>query len=997
MNFYCFFFTFFSLICYSQRYTSQWYGMDEGLPQNSIKDIIKDKDGFIWLSTDGGILRYDGANFLLYNDFKINNFSFKDFLEYGKEGIVCFNNYEEDCTLISHRTVKVMPRGQIPKTYLSINNKQYKRFYKNSFINELYPDIDCYYINTTSETYFFCQHTVEYQKGKGRKKRIIKNFRTEYLRNTFEQEDVVYIQDSQNRRTITLKNGIVSYDNQPSLYNDPKSKIYWHQGTHQVFVINNGDIYISNVVNGKPTLQLLMHYKNIENEFLYCMFYDKEYNKIYFGNVAKGLNIINLSKFYVPQKNIPFSGEVTYEALPFTKNSIITKQGIEFYKDRTNKIYSYDLKYDKRYLLYDNNYNLLYLEFSKIYRRYRSSRYQKSHFISFPERNIQGIYKADNYYVVSTSNPEFNKFYLDIYYDDQFDKVKASFKFRDNINFVEKYTHDLLYVGTSNGIYLISLSKNKIVKYLAKDLPIKEIQRTKEGNYWFTTYNKGFYLIKNNTIIKMPNDKDGYISNAHHILEDKNDIFWISSNNGLFKVSKKALLDYSEDNTKSVYYYRYTKENGLINNEFNGSSNPGGNILQNGEFVFPSMQGFVFFKPEEIKTYYPKNNHLYIERARIGKEIIYFKDTLRLKSDYKNVDIFLDLPYYYNIDNIYLDAKLEKREKGKWEEIKNKKYTLNNIDPGNYSLIVRYLIAENGRFTYKRIYLEIKPLFYQTLIFKILVALLCITVIIVIIQMRTNFLRIINQNLKSNLDIKYRELEQTNKTLEITKNKLKNESEYQQKIVETISHDITTPIRFLVSISQRLNQTEDIKIQKEYFDGIYKTTEQLYKFTVGLKEYTQLFKEDNIFEEHEYFLYPLIEDKKLLFEQIASDNSTGIINLCNRSITSKINKNILSTILHNLIDNAVKNTSNGEIYIQADYKNDEIEIGIFDTGKGMTESQITYYSHIFESIGTEDFVFKNYGLGLHMVIQLVKKLDAKIHFLQNTPKGTVVKIYLKTH
>jgi ligand-binding sensor domain-containing protein len=38
--------------------------MDNGLPQNSIKDIVKDKYGFMWLSMEGRILRYDGSSFV---------------------------------------------------------------------------------------------------------------------------------------------------------------------------------------------------------------------------------------------------------------------------------------------------------------------------------------------------------------------------------------------------------------------------------------------------------------------------------------------------------------------------------------------------------------------------------------------------------------------------------------------------------------------------------------------------------------------------------------------------------------------------------------------------------------------------------------------------------------------------------------------------------------------------------------------------------------------
>jgi len=996
MKFYYFIVIFFSLIAHGQRYASQWYGMDQGLPQNSIKDIIKDKYGFIWLSTDGGILRYDGTGFLLYNDFKIGSLSFKDFLEYGNnEGIVCFNNGEKEGVLISNRTVKVLPEEKISRTYSLTKKFQYKRFYKNSLINEFYPDVDYYYIKTNAGSYIFDNQQIEYKAQNKSRKTILQNFRHAFLKNAFEQNNVVYIGDPQNRRTMILRNGAVSYDNRPSLYNDPKTKIYWHQGTKQVFIINNDNIYISKVINGKPTLRFLMQYKNIEELFLYCMFYDEEANKMYFGNVVKGLNIVNLSHFYVSQKNIPYSGEVCYEALPFTANSVITKQGIEYYKDKTKEIYSANPKYDKRYLIYDDSQNLLYLEFNKIHRRYKSSQYQKRDSISFPGKSVEGLYKIGENYVINIPDYQWN-YYLNVFPDATFKKARNIFRFKENINFVTGYNKDLFYVGTSNGIYLLSLSKNKVVKYLAKDLPIKEIQRTKDGNFWFTTYNKGFYLIKDNQAIRMPEDKNGYIASAHHILEDRHGIFWISSNNGLFKVSKKMLLDYAQNKNSKVTYYRYTKENGFLNNEFNGSSNPSGNILGNGEFVFPSMEGFVFFKPDEIKTYYPQKNQLYIERAKIGKTMINFKDTLRLKSDYKNADIFLDIPYYYDVENIYIEAKLESGGNNKWEEIKgDKKYTLANIDPGNYTLLIRFLIDENGKFAYKRISLEIKPFFYQTMLFKIFVLSLIVILIVMIIQMRTNFLRIKNKTLQNNLHSRNQELKETSNTLEITKNKLKNEAEYQQKIMESISHDITTPVRFIALLSQKLSEAEDAKIQKKYFDGIYKTSEQLFKFTLGLKEYTELYKEENIYDEEEHSLRDLIEDKKLLFEEMASDNGTTITNLCDPDLNVRTNQNILSAILHNLIDNAVKNTTDGEIIISAVVKNAQLEIGISDTGKGMSQSQIEYYSHVFESMETENFVFKNYGLGLHMVIQLSKKIHAKISFHENTPKGTIVKIFLK--
>lgn len=991
----CYFiFIIFPLLFHAQRYTSRWYGMDQGLPQNSIKDITKDKYGFIWLATDSGILRYDGVQFLQY-DSKLKNVSFKDFLGYGKDGIIIFNNWEEECILIKDRTIQ-LPHTKVSRTYFIQNGKQYKRFYKNSFINNFFPDIDSYYIKTNSETYFFDGKDVKYAVGKGTQKKITENFPLKLLGNAFEFNDVIYIGDPENRRTIIFNKGKISYDTQPSLYNDPKTKIYWHQGTKQTFLINKGNIYISKIKNGKPALSFLIEYKNIEKELLYCMFYDDESNKLYLGNVVKGLNIVSPSNFYTPQKNIPFTGEVVYEAQPFTQNSIITKQGFEFSRDKVNKIFSSDAKADKRCLIYDDSNNLLYTEFYKIKKRYKATGYTTRDSISFTERKVQDIFKTDTYYGVSMADIKFSYYYLYIYPDDKLRHPKNIFRFKDYIFNITAADNDQLYIATGNGLFIVSLSERKILKHLAKGWVIKQVQRTKDGNLWVLTYGKGIHLLKGHRLIALPYDKDGYIADAHHILEDQKGFFWISSNNGLFKVSKKIVLDYARNRKTKVIWYRYTKENGFLNNEFNGRSNPSGNILHNGEFVFPSMEGFVFFNPSQIKTHYPKKDHLFIERAKLGGEIMYFNDTLRLKSDYKTADIFLDIPYYHNIENIYVESKLLHNRDENWEEIKqDRKYVLSNVGPGNYNLLVRFLISENGEFAYKKIYIEIVPFFYETLWFKGLIALLGVFCIIIIIQMRTNFLNSKNKKLKSNLRSRNMELQETSENLEKTRIQLKNESEYQQKIMESISHDITTPVRFISLLSQKLSEAEDANVQKKYFDSIYKTSEQLFKFTLGLKEYTELYKEEHVMDDEAFSVWSIVEDKRLLFEAMASSHNTVIANLSDPALMIRSNKNILTAIVHNLIDNAVKNTGNGEIQIKTAEKNNQVEIGIFDTGKGMSQSQIKYYSQVFESVGTENFIFKNYGLGLHMVIQLSKKIDAAISFQANIPKGTIVKILLK--
>ncbi|NUN69349.1 MAG: hypothetical protein HUU02_06515 [Bacteroidetes bacterium] len=49
------------------RFTSAQWTMDEGLPQSSVNDIIQTSDGYLWLATFGGLVRFDGTDFDVYD------------------------------------------------------------------------------------------------------------------------------------------------------------------------------------------------------------------------------------------------------------------------------------------------------------------------------------------------------------------------------------------------------------------------------------------------------------------------------------------------------------------------------------------------------------------------------------------------------------------------------------------------------------------------------------------------------------------------------------------------------------------------------------------------------------------------------------------------------------------------------------------------------------------------------------------------------------------
>lgn len=50
----------------AQEYSYSNYGIKEGLPTNTLHRIVQDKEGFIWIASESGLIRYDGTHFKTY-------------------------------------------------------------------------------------------------------------------------------------------------------------------------------------------------------------------------------------------------------------------------------------------------------------------------------------------------------------------------------------------------------------------------------------------------------------------------------------------------------------------------------------------------------------------------------------------------------------------------------------------------------------------------------------------------------------------------------------------------------------------------------------------------------------------------------------------------------------------------------------------------------------------------------------------------------------------
>src|SRR5215470_3146098 len=49
------------------HYSLRTWQTEEGLPQNSVTALVQTRDGYLWLGTYGGLVRFDGARFVVFD------------------------------------------------------------------------------------------------------------------------------------------------------------------------------------------------------------------------------------------------------------------------------------------------------------------------------------------------------------------------------------------------------------------------------------------------------------------------------------------------------------------------------------------------------------------------------------------------------------------------------------------------------------------------------------------------------------------------------------------------------------------------------------------------------------------------------------------------------------------------------------------------------------------------------------------------------------------
>ncbi|SMC80831.1 sensor histidine kinase [Pedobacter nyackensis] len=971
----------FSFYGYAQSpgsYSTKHYSDINGLPQNSIKSIAKDDAGYLWLTTEGGLIRFDGEHFILFNKQHTHTRSNRMYVmkrDLNTGALYAQTEYHE---LIPITKGNVIPKPVIFKQIFPnvTPQKQVQEFplIQAKGLNSSIQTTASSYYNITKDTLFFHNN----------KQIVATPFKHDEQFNFFVSGEQLFHYASNGNFTL-IENGKTQ---QIPLQGDLTKakgaqptglKIYWNTVTGQTFFYLNKAIYQvtyhKNVLNSK----LIINGFDLEEKPIWAMYYDVTARKLFLGSPTHGLFVLQQHLFQAEKQKKELNSSVKYALYPFTNHSVLFANGDLVQTDGRGVQLPLVMAYSGNFaIVIDEEKNIWTTKGSSIHKLSPKGDQLLQSF-NLPEQ-VNSLSLDQQRLWIGTFGGVYTK---DLAKPDATPNLVLKI---DRVSVLRK-TKERLWIGTYNGLFKYDLIRKKLtaIPEMAK-MHIRDLVIRGE-EVWICTYGDGFYLYNNGLLKKMPLDQFGYLNAAHCILEDARGFFWISTNKGLFQVAVKDLLAYNKGQVSQVYYQYYNTDYGFNTNEFNGGCQPCGAILKDGHFTFPSLVGSVMFNPLLFTTCLP-DKPIYIDKIFHDQVSMKTSDTVSIGQDFDRLNIWVSSPYFGNPDNLNLEYKLTTEEN--WGKLNGDPIiTFSKLTPGKHELLIRKPAGFGSHFTYKKLTIIVEPYFYQTWWFSALVVLFVLGSIFYFLKKRTQHIILKNERLENLVKKRTEELEKNIVNLEESQYLLNQQATFQKKLLGAITHDLKSPLKYMTIMGKQLYQHEAANDGiKDSMRAIYISANSMYHLTENLLNYSKLFLTEKTSKNDYINLNFVVAEKIQIFSEIAKYNVTVIHNNIPEEVILYTNRVMLTLIIHNLLDNAIKFCPNGHITFGAKSTREKVSFWVHDTGCGMPDD-ITNWLNAEEDRDITD------GLGLKMVKEFAAKMNMQIEVNSNVDEGTNVKFTLK--
>ncbi len=1008
-----------------------------------ISSIIEDSKGFIWVATRGGGLnRYDRTknNFTRY----LNNPSNKNSIA---------SNLVDGLAKDDHDNLWICTEN-MGLDFLDTKTNQFTHYRHAARANSICDDnTRCVLQDADKNLWIGGYGGLNFYNSKTK---LFTHYRHDPLdTSSLSNENVkVVFEDSKKRIWLgtdggglhlfnRYKNNFIRFPSSPNKPNSITADVIAAIGEDKdgnIWVgTENGGLDILDPETG--TVQALQHdeidIKSISQNSIYSIYRD-EYNSMWVGTYSGGINIFSkdANKFPHYYHTSDANSLSNNSVLCITESSNgkiwigtdggglnlfdpVTKNYQHFFYDAKNKNsicgnYVLCVTEDSKGNVWIGTWGDGITVFNPVKNTYRHYKYNSADTNSINCNNVYAIFEDSHHNIwigtygggVNLFNPNTNSFtHLD-------ENTKNAVSLQ--IYSLAEDKDGNLYVATDgSGLKIINKTdkKHRLLLHNADDSNsisdnrINYLFRDNEDNIWIGTMNGLDCLQSSTGRIKHYTTDDGLPNNViFAIIEDDSDNFWISTNKGLSKFNRT---------TKT--FKNYTPADGLQSYEFKAHA-----VCKSkeGALYFGGINGFNKFYPQNIEDVNVESPVVFTGFEIFNRKIAIAKnsnDPSPLKQDitetkqivlsYQDAVIsfeFAALNYAAAEQKQY--AYLMKGFDKDWNYIGSKHTaTFTNLNPGKYVFMVKTK-NKNGEWSQNisSIELIIKPPFWLTWWFEMLVAAAFITAIIAFNRVRFNLIKkqkILLQKkvseqtqqlmLSASEERKAREVAEKAKVQaeNATREMMQKNKEIEQ-FVYIASHDLQEPLRTTTSFVELLQRQYKGKLDEKadrYLNFITDASNRMKTLIKDLLDYSRIGSKKELAR---------IDCNEILQAVLADlgnaiNQANAVINYDSLPVISGYTTEI-KQLFQNLIINAIKFRKKDvppHIHISVTSLPEHWKFSVKDNGIGIAPEHKDKIFLIFQRLHTKA-QYEGSGIGLAHAKKIVEIHGGEIWIESIPGEGT---------
>ena len=1011
------------------EYIIDSWNTEKGLPVNGVNTLTQTKDGYLWLGSEEGLVRYNGSDFVVFNS--KNNPAFKDSF------ITSLYSDQSDTLWIGTRMgtlIRYSDKKFKGFTLPAVNNKQINAIVndkkgnvwiggietglikfdgektkvytiKDSLVNN---DIKCFSLDANGGIWIGTVDGLSYFKaGKFINYNGLNGSVNNNIRSICAAPDGNGVWIGTNGGGISAAR--INLSSNSIVVSPLELNHHLPNGSISCLISDNKSVWIGMYGGGLASLNVQtqkLTYLNSKNglnsDLILTMFKDQEKN-VWIGSFSGGIFKLKKKRIFMLDKKSGLDSEIILPVMCDSKGAIwigTEEKGVYRYADGQLKHYGVAEGLSNNIILSlaEGDKGMIWvgtsggglnrIDGNKI-TVFKDPVKQRNIVTAILNDPGKGVWVGTdggglNYWKNGTLRPYFH--------DDELQTEKIFYLLKQK---------ERLWIATDgNGLQYLENGKhyslNETIGF--KPSSILSLLPDEGGGLWIGTLGSGITYLKDGKVTVIDSKHGLFDDNAMQLLPDKLGYLWMGSNNGISKVSTTELWDFVKGNIKTVHATAYGVADGMNTKECNGGSMPPGCIMPDGIMCFPTAKGVAMFDPENMKAG-PLSFSVKIENVLVNNHETEINARIKLSSEINYLEIRYAAITFSDPSKINYQYKLDGFDK-EWQSVGKRRIAyFTNLAAGQYSFRVRASGSDGVWIESKDIFQFSIPLpFYRSYWFYTAIILLLFIIGMIWVDVRSRRQKGIEleqlvKERTAELQEEIVKREKLGEALLIAKEAAEESSNMKSALLANMSHELRTPMNGILGFSELLYDSVSDESQREMAFHILKSGERL-MYTLNtvldlamlesgnLQIFNQNLNISDIINKVTDPYLPVLQSKNI---KLSIDTPLNI-QACS-------DEKIIERIISSLFDNAIKFTQKGSISIISSefYKENNrwISILVEDTGLGIPNDKFDIifkeFRQVSEGYGRSQ---EGTGLGLSLSLKMALLIGGTIVLKSELNKGS---------